>query len=100
MFTYEPFIEYMQEHDLSYYDLEQTPLSHGAVYNIKYSQSIALPTLNYLMYMMNVDDVNKVLRYYREGVALPPPGVKTLASVDKGWSKFYNDTKAPRRDFR
>ena len=46
MFTYEPLIEYMQEHDLSYYDLEQTPLSHGAVYNIKYSQSIALPTLN------------------------------------------------------
>lgn len=97
MFTYEPIKQYMDEHGLSYYDLEQTALSHGSVYNIKYDDTISLPVINYLMYLMNVDDINQIIRYYREGTILPPPGVKTLPSVDTAFDKFYNDTTARRR---
>lgn len=97
MFTYEPIKRFLKEHGISYYQLEQTALSHGSVYNIKYDQTISLPVINYLMYMMNVDDINDILKYYREGTILPPPGVKTLQSVDEMFKDYYNDTEASRR---
>lgn len=66
MFTYEPFKAWMKEHGISYYDLEQTPLSHGSVYNIKYDQTISLPIINYLMHLMNTDKITDVLKYYKD----------------------------------
>lgn len=94
MFTYEPIKKYMEEKGITYYELEHTALSHGSVYNICYNQTISLPVINYLMYLMNIDDINKIIKYYREGTMLPPPGVKTLESVDKAFQKYYNDQEA------
>lgn len=86
MFTYEPFRKYMDDHGISFYDLEQTPLSHGSVYNIKYDQTVSLPVINYLMRLVHTSDIRDILKYYPDDTEEQPQHV--LQSVSDAAAKY------------
>ena len=84
MMTYEPLFHYMDEHGLSFYDLERiTGLPHGSVYSIKQGKGITLPVINVLMYKLNFHSVDQIVKYYRDGEEAIPIGVDTIDTVDK-----------------
>lgn len=86
MFTYEPFRKYMDDHGISFYDLEQTPLSHGSVYNVKYDQTVSLPVINYMMRLVHTDDIRDIIKYYPDDTEEDPPYV--LRSVSEAAEKY------------
>lgn len=89
MITYEPLLQYMDEHGLSFYDLEHmTGLPHGSVYNIKQGGAVTLPVLNVIMYTLNFDSLDQIIKYYHDGKDPVPAGQETVESVDSYFRKI------------
>lgn len=89
MMTYEPLKEFMEKHGLTFYDLHQTALPHSSIYMFKNDKTVSLPTINYLMYVLQLDSIDEVVKYYRDGEEEPPENVNTLETVDDTFDKFY-----------
>lgn len=91
MITYEPLLKYMEEHGISFYDLEHlTELPHGSVYNIKQGGAVTLPVLNVIMYTLNFHSMDQIIKYYRDGEEPVPAGQETVESVDTYFRKIIN----------
>lgn len=89
MMTYEPLHQFLDEHDISYYDLHQSALPHASIYMFKNDETVSLPTLNYLMYALGFHSLDQVIKYYRDGEETPPSNVRTLESVDKTFDRLF-----------
>lgn len=90
MFTYEPLKALLRDHNITYYDLHKTGLPHGTIYAIKNDQTVSLPTINYIMYVFNLNSIDQVLKYYRDGEEVLPTTAHPLENVDKVFEKLNN----------